>query len=173
MKVMTTFLFAATLALSISCDQSVSNNDPELPPITMEGNNTFGCMLNGKVWLPIRDMSGGGILAELQTAIDTLGIIISADNARDDNGFTLSVFDSPTIKIGEPYDLTNPDFFVRFFWYNEATTCYFDEIESGIAIFSRFDMTAGIVAGTFQFRAHSLNCNDRVVVTEGRFDLTF
>ena len=24
----------------------------ELPPITQEGKNTFGCLVNGKVWLP-------------------------------------------------------------------------------------------------------------------------
>jgi len=173
MKLMTTFLFATTLALSISCDQAVVDNGPELPPITMEGNNTFGCLLNGKVWLPITNLDGGGLLAELQTAIDTLGITISADNARDDNGFTLAVYDSPIIKIGEPYDLTNPDFFVQFFWYDEATTCYFDEITSGVVTFTRFDTTTGIVAGTFEFGARSLNCNDRVVVTDGRFDLPF
>jgi len=109
----------------------------------------------------------------LQTAIDTLGVNIYADNARDDNGFTLAFYDSPTIKIGEPYDLTNPNFFVQYSWHDEAIVCFYEEIESGSIIFTRFDLTKGIVAGTFEFSAHSLDCSERVVVTEGRFDVTF
>ena len=51
--------------------------------------------------------------------------------------------------------------------------CFHEEIESGKIIFSRFDLTKRIAAGTFEFNAHSLDCNESVVFTQGRFDLSF
>jgi len=130
-------------------------------------------MLNGKVWIPISNFSEGGIFTELQTATDTVGVNIYADNAKDENGFTLSVYDSPAIKVGKLYNLTNPNFFVQYSRHDEEMVCFYEEIESGSIIFSRFDLTKGIVAGTFEFSAHSLDCSERVVVTDGRFDVTF
>lgn len=170
---MPVLFIAATLSSLIACDESDSKDASDLPPITMEGNNTFGCMLDGKVWIPISNFSEGGIYTELQTVTDTIGINIYADNAKDENGFTLSVYDSPAIKTGKVYDLTNPNFFVQYSWQNEEIVCLYEETESGSIIFTRFDLTNRIVAGTFEFNAHSLECSESVVVTEGRFDLTF
>ena len=62
--------------------------------------------------------NGGGLFAEMQTAKDTIGINIYAESTRHNNGFTISVYDSPLIKIGEPYDLTDPKFFAQYSWHN-------------------------------------------------------
>ncbi|MBS1947911.1 MAG: hypothetical protein JST47_09105 [Bacteroidetes bacterium] len=50
----TTFFILAISLLSLvdgcSCKKSVA--EPQLPPITQTGANTFGCKVNGKVWVP-------------------------------------------------------------------------------------------------------------------------
>jgi hypothetical protein len=53
-----------------SCTKTPDEPEPDptptpctncLPPITTEGKNTFGCKVNGKIWLP----KGGGGSPEL------------------------------------------------------------------------------------------------------------
>lgn len=48
LKIMLLTIMATTISLSCSKDQ--------LPGVTQEGNNTFGCKINGKNWVP----HGGG-----------------------------------------------------------------------------------------------------------------
>jgi len=44
----------------------VPDPEPELPPITHEGKNTFGCLVNGKVW--VAEVDGGfGMIHKIQT----------------------------------------------------------------------------------------------------------
>ncbi|MCW3074373.1 MAG: hypothetical protein JWP69_1442 [Flaviaesturariibacter sp.] len=41
---------ASLMLTSVSCKKDKDND--KLPPITQNGANTFGCLVNGKVWLP-------------------------------------------------------------------------------------------------------------------------
>lgn len=58
MKKYTTFLIVllATTLLAASCKKDKAQDDrtelEKLPPITQTGANTFGCLVNGKAWLP-------------------------------------------------------------------------------------------------------------------------
>ena len=50
-----------------SCKKEVTNPDSSnpnvLPPLTHEGKNTFGCLVNGEVWVAYAPFTVGGAIA--------------------------------------------------------------------------------------------------------------
>src|SRR5688572_4991119 len=111
-----------------SCEEDETE---KLPPITTEGKNTLGCLINGKVWLPVTSFLQGGIYAELQTVVDTVGINIYGDNAKADDGITISLFDSPTLQTDFNYDLKNPRFHIEYSSHAGEMVCSYDSVISG------------------------------------------
>ena len=52
-------LITCCILLLTSCEKDpYRHGEPDLPPITMEGKNTLGFLLNGKVWVPYQDKPG-------------------------------------------------------------------------------------------------------------------
>lgn len=46
-------IYIMVLLLSCSgCKEGILSPKEELPPATQEGLNTFGCLVNGEVWVP-------------------------------------------------------------------------------------------------------------------------
>ena len=73
-------LFTLTLVLIIlqsiiSCTKTEEID--KLPPITMEGKNTFGCLVNGKSWIPETD--GGLFNEKLSVRYENGGLNIQAN----------------------------------------------------------------------------------------------
>ena len=54
MKKLTLILLFTIPLLALKCNNDPEPNDPidQLPPITQTGENTFGCLVDGEVWLP-------------------------------------------------------------------------------------------------------------------------
>src|SRR5437773_8453594 len=52
-------LLLCSLFLSNSCRKQ--KNEEQLPPATQTGANTFGCLVDGKVWIPTGGGAGSGI----------------------------------------------------------------------------------------------------------------
>jgi hypothetical protein len=48
LKISVIFLFMS-LIVAGSCEK---DEEPQLPPITQTGAGTFGCLVNGDIWLP-------------------------------------------------------------------------------------------------------------------------
>ena len=151
------------------------DNDPELPPITTEGKGTFGCLVNGKLFLN-EGVSGfgNGLYAELQTAQDSIGINLYAGNSATQQNLIMSIFDTPSLQVGKVYDLSDPLFFLDYTKYSNSSSCIYREVISGSIKLLKFDISNPqnrIIAGTFEFSASSADCNDTVKVTHGRFDI--
>ena len=51
-KILTPFLAILLIAASCKKTKTESESPDQLPPITQTGANTFGCLINGNVWLP-------------------------------------------------------------------------------------------------------------------------
>ncbi len=52
-------LITCCILLLASCEKDpYRHGEPDLPPITMEGKNTLGFLLNGKVWVPYQKIPG-------------------------------------------------------------------------------------------------------------------
>ena len=145
--------------------------DTCLPAITTTGQNTFGCRVNGKVWLPkttpfnipalwveytLQQLSVHGYNSDRKEYIDIdLGPIL-------DTG--LYIFYSSQLSMQ----------WARF--VNESSTIDFhaDTIFKGNMHLTRFDPVNGFMSGTFDFdvydKYHKFN-GDTVHITDGRFDL--
>jgi hypothetical protein len=172
--------FILMLAAGISCKKSTPI---ELPPITESGKNTFGCKVNGQIWVPYwRCSSIWTTPPELSYIIQPIDsssslpikIWIDAGNATNGKSYFSfrqsyslgdhiygpgNIIDSLLIKFSLGSGTTYSNF------QASSTPRYFQ--------ISRLDTTNKIVSGTFAFTLYTTinNILDSVVITDGRFDL--
>lgn len=162
MKFVSFLLLLSILAFSTCRDED------ELPAITMEGKNTFGCLVNGKLWLREGRFGQSGTHADLQLASDTIGINLYASNAN--SSFIISIYDVPSLQTNKPYDLATGKYYTSYVSWLSGT-CDYDSIKSGSVTLSKFDRTNNIISGIFEFTAYSPDCKETISVTDGRFDI--
>ncbi|WP_276373927.1 hypothetical protein [Chryseolinea sp. H1M3-3] len=156
-------LFILPVALSTCRDED------ELPPITMEGKNTFGCKVNGKLWLPQGRAGQSGTHVDLTFPGDTVVVNIYA--SAGESGFVISIYDVPNLQINKPYDLATDQYYTSYLNWSNGISCDSDSIISGNVTLSRFDRPINIISGTFEFTTYSNECSGSVSITEGRFDI--
>ncbi|MFI5221870.1 MAG: hypothetical protein ACHQK8_06065 [Bacteroidia bacterium] len=176
------FFFAFLLMLFLqqckkdSPTQQTTNPQPTpcdtcLPPITTTGQKTFGCLVNGKIWLPkhLPFGSGGEFVEYVQQELAVHG---SNDNNGEDINFALQ----PITDTGY-YKFYNKKFSMQWANYLNSKTMinyYADTLSTGYLHLLRFDPISGYVAGTFEFdvydKYHQHN-GDTIHITSGRFDL--
>jgi len=166
-------ILIALLSIS-SCKKKNANPKEVLPAATMEGKNTFGAMVNGKVWLPkgrphlfqsnfqvIYDPSYEGGSFDLR-------VFHVSEGSRTYESFyiyMLPLSKTGTYRLGDPQSGTvmhvSPD-------------CYYereDKVEGTLEI-TKLDLEKGIIAGRFEFTIEKPGCAT-IRVTEGRFDKRF
>lgn len=148
-----------------------NEDQDELPPITMEGRNTFGCFVNGELFLPKGPLGQSGLHAEISNYRDTAGLIIYASNTAANKVLTMSILDSPMLQMGKPYDLRDSNFQVQYIDYDDSRNCTYESVEEGYITLSKFELTENIISGTFEIKLLSKNCNASVTLKQGRFDI--
>ena len=175
-------LIASTFLLLLSCCKD-DTPEPSLPPITTTGANTFGCRINGKVWLPSPRPSGN--LPQIEGGIKTrfanggpeknwYDLLIFADR-NDLTGFSiyLSRINKNGIfslnKTTFPWPQTPQPNHSYMYYYFHSNAYMTDSIFSGEVELTRCDTLNKIFSGTFHFRA--VYGVDTISVTEGRFDI--
>ncbi|RZK27170.1 MAG: hypothetical protein EOO63_13900 [Hymenobacter sp.] len=170
-------LLVAGLALLASGCKDILQ--PSLPAATQEGKDTFGCLLDGKTWLPTRKHTLDDIL-EGHVAGNKLFGLKAEDNYTPAN-FYLSIADSTGIKPGTyplragfegSYDVVQGG---STAWYLSGAA---NQGRLTITKFEPFARTGpsgaivkgAIVSGTFEFTASSSG-SQTITVREGRFDV--
>ena len=171
------FLFAAfALLLFIAACKKNNTTTPTplpqpticdtcLPPITTNGAGTFGCRVNGKVWLPI----GGSF--DPPMFIETLGNRVGFGGNNSPADISICMWLDPI------YDTCYYKFPTTVL--NKAEGMYLllkkyydtDTLQNGYIHFTRVDFKQGIFSGTFAFDTYSYDKNDTIHITDGRFDL--
>ncbi len=170
-------LFTCVLLLFIflySCENKDPYDDPStlvLPPITMEGKGTFGCKVNGEIWVPYVE-NVGLFNRPLEISNDVGTIRISARLQRDKKKRDESIgfqFKGDTIGV---YQEKNGGIFSNL---NLISTCSGFNINSeyGKINILFFDTNRRILSGTFEFLNLLNDCSENVNITEGRFDLKY
>lgn len=179
------------LLLTAACTKE-TDPQPQLPAATQTGQNTAGCRVDGRVWLPAGDflVSGAPVRAVYQRvggayqltillerlpdeAGDPFGqtaIRLSAPNAPSPGTFALNQLVDPRLGAGNPphaafiYAKPSPD--------QQLLT---GPQAEGRLVITRLDTVARVVAGTFEFtgREQAGGGGASVQVTEGRFDVRF
>jgi hypothetical protein len=175
---MKTLAFFSTLLLLLACKREAPQPIDQLPPATQEGANTFGCLVDGEVWLPESD----SWLDVPWTASYSNGLsylIFSATDEINDSGFRFSFPSdfgtSGLIRAEGTYELI----YVRnqrYIYFRKGNTFYRpDSTYNGALTITKLDTLEGrFVSGTFYFDAVNENdSTDIVQITDGRFDLKF
>jgi len=161
-------------SMSVECEDPMAEEPPyELPPITQEGANAFGCLINGEVWIPGSSDSKIKTIDARYPLADIFDIYVT--NTFDNTDyFNLRLKDTSNIWEGHTYRLyTKEDATFAF----ELDDCLFvngyqgGQIVAGELFVSKYNIRPEFISGTFWFTAVS-DC-DTVFVTEGRFDLPF
>lgn len=177
------FLFLFTISATTCKKQNTLEMElAKLPPATQTGQNTFGCLVNGKAWIaqnadcfPYCDPSFkmnigyefGGYLA------------IDAFWKNSKNNFDQRIdimVDSLNYQYKKIIDWRKEHSGVYFLDYHSNNPCRkLDRFNdptiqySGAVYVSRYDLQSGIISGTFEFTLYKPGC-DTLKVTHGRFD---
>ena len=143
----------------------------QLPPATQTGQYTFGCLVDGRAWLP----AGSPLNGPLVTAsYASRNLVVVANGASKVNGVVsggIMHIEINAISIPGRYILAKKDTsFVRY----DTGQCVFttDALHPATVEITRLDLVARIVSGRFAFTLDTPGCG-QVIVSDGRFDARF
>ncbi|TAD92859.1 MAG: hypothetical protein EAY75_01605 [Bacteroidetes bacterium] len=154
------------LLLAASCKKDkLADELSKLPPATQTGANTFGCLVNGKAWVP---EGSDGNNSNLKIYISGTDFDLRAYRLLDTKseilvgsvGFTgLGAYELDGVRnsTGVVFDGCS---------VNRGTTAY----RIGQLTIENFDNAKGIISGKFSFNIYHRNCTDTIRITHGRFD---
>jgi hypothetical protein len=174
-----TILSVFVLMTLVSCDKK---NVTELPPATQTGANTFGLKINGEMWVP---KGFAGIADSDRLKARRLGdhVEITAQNfasSPTETEFVLKIFGVTGTGTYLFNTTTNhPGGLVNYAYHVKRNLNPIDDwitsaSQTGSLTLTRYDTTARIVSGTFQFNAENvMNASQTISVTEGRFDIKY
>jgi hypothetical protein len=187
-------IWALLPILQSSCNTSDEGLTPSLPAITMTGENTFGCYIDGTLLIP---RSGSGT-----TSGPDPGLVYSAGpgptkftyneiNVQDFKSGTGGLMDIHLVDLETNGDGTFPidesncekgiyaniSFNIRCRLWDQATEQFkwFCSVENGgVFTITRYDFENRIIAGTFHCQAVNRDdANDSIEITDGRFDINW
>ena len=169
-------IFIMLLAFT-SC--SSCKKDSILPSATQSGANTFGCKVNGEIWIP--DGRGGinGV-----KAIDNVFTGVGSDpkvylwlTTYKSDGSTLHLYLKDPYNVGTYYlnkntgirpNIIFPD---DYGFFSKGRYYITDSLHLGKITIIKSDIYNGLIAGTFEYTASNPITKETVTVTEGRFDI--
>jgi hypothetical protein len=160
---------------SCSEDPPAPTAGPSLPPITQTGENTFGCYVNGELWLPkgnfqTFDINASHYGQHIQLQANRVGDPLTSFNII----FPIAYADSLIVAYNHQDSIGTTYFHYRK-WFQNGPDFDYDAItiNSGELQLSRCDTVNGIISGTFYFTAIDSIAHDTVRIEDGRFDLRF
>lgn len=174
MKTVLMILFAATLFTGCKKDKG----EDQLPPATQIGANTFGCKINGRVFVP-KGYDPNRIKPNPHIIYDyglngQPYLYIEVNRFKDYNGQQIISFGNLN-NLGY-YSLSDNMSF-SCLWPNVIGSCgtvAFDTTiqKWGGGYITKLDIANHIISGTFDFKYKTQSC-DTVYITDGRFDIKF
>lgn len=171
------------------CEEPKPKSEDVLPPITMEGKNTFGCKVNGKIWVRHGMLNCDWYLHKEIPALNGSFKVVS-DNYEETINIShrgiwsvgqYSLDSSMSIVGGAPYYFANATASIynnlneRIFY--RVTPSVLNEFKipgKGTLNILRLDSITRIISGTFEFTAkNERDSTELLIVTDGRFDVKF
>jgi hypothetical protein len=167
------YLFFLLILLSLtSVKCSKQSQEDQLPPITTTGANTFGCKVDGKVWLPYGAWNINALTVNENIKNYSInGVQIYASNRKNQALSDVDITLKGINVIGN-YKIYN--YLNTGLLYSDGSISYEPFDTFGIVNISRFDTTAKIISGTFSFIGYTDHTHTKQVsITDGRFDLHY
>lgn len=180
-------LVAAISMLSImACEKDPLPPDPStiiMPPLTHQGANTFGCYIDGELFVAnkgwsvwsIPPLSGSFDEVEKQLSLQACRYINEETGESDDLRFRSSISDAEGIYdylYNEEYGSTG---YVN--WHGERCDYrYLPEMpDHGKLTITYLNEEQNIIAGTFYINLYNPDCEGDTImkITDGRFDFRY
>jgi hypothetical protein len=181
MRQLKQLLFAATVTSLFTFSQCKKNSteEPQLPPETTTGAMTFGCKVNGQIFLPKYGNGRQGLYVQYVN----LGNVpdggwhlnIPAYNYSTNKGVSIET-DSLLLIEGMTYQFKTT--------IGSPNAFYRENIPNGVNVYQKLDVDIGnlsvkkhdpiqrILAGNFSFIGTDGN-GIKINITEGRFDIRY
>ncbi|HEY6437391.1 MAG TPA: hypothetical protein VIY47_12435 [Ignavibacteriaceae bacterium] len=173
-------LCAATFSLLLFINSRCKKSDaePQLPPETTTGAGTFGCKVNGKIFIPKSGGGQPGLYADYVYYNTGPGAgwylnIVAIYNQSSNSTTVNIVTDSLFLEEGHIYDLKEKKGFAAGRYSYGLNAYEMRMIDSGKMTIVKHDQTKRILSGNFWFNAKSLFDTSIVKITEGRFDIIY
>lgn len=181
MKILKLLLTATLVIILFSFSQcKKKQQEPELPPETTTGAMTFGCKINGKVFVPRDGRGKPGLYVQYVNLGTRPGggwhLNIPAYNYSTNKGVSIET-DSLFLVEGMTYQfkttIGTANAFYRENTSNGGVKVYPKlDNETGSLTITKHDQVQRILAGTFSFVGSDGN-NTKINITEGRFDIRY
>lgn len=167
-------LLLSLVMLGATCKKK-DDDKPQLPPISQTGEGTFGCLVNGEVWLPKgRILAYSEYTIQHESYMDILYIDIYV-NHDGKSGFRFSI-PKESIQLGKN-TIKREIGRGSGFSYSDGQRYYFTDESVGTLMITSLDTITNnnnvtpyrITAGTFWFNLFSED-GEKIEIQEGRFD---
>ncbi len=168
-------LFLTILILTTccsSCELLFPKTEPKtelekLPPITQEGKNTFGCLVNGKAFVVSNTYNQVAILEQGQ-------LQLGATIGKNDNDESISMNLIGPLNENEIIYFDGNNYYAGYTLIIGNSICQYEFKNTfyGSIVFSKIDRINYIISGTFEFSTVTQGC-DTIRITEGRFDMQY
>lgn len=183
---MKNLLFILIAFLIVGCRDSSDDNSPKLPPETQTGANTFGCLVNGRLFYPrdgTFDIMGANkaVVYSGNNKFDEI-LVANFKDGKPLNYMYFHIHDLPTKGVGE-YVWKESNFnkgidglmqnylYVRAFDYTTNTWKWYTSYEnSGKTVITKYGGQP-IVSGTFSGKLRTADGKETIEITNGRFDI--
>jgi hypothetical protein len=168
-------LLFSSLLLNSKCRKE---NEPQLPPETTIGANTFGCKIDGKIFMPKGNNGMPGISAEYPYLGTGIGggwfLGVSGNNLQSNpiTGITINT-DSLLLEEGRSYLMKEKKGYPYAIYQNGLNLYYIRSDDTGEITITKHNQSSRILSGRFSFTATSIYDQNKARVTEGRFDIRY
>jgi hypothetical protein len=178
MKQLKILVTAATITILFTFSQCKKKKEElQLPPETTTGAMTFGCKVNGKVFVPQDGNGRPGLYVQYVNLGSGLGggwfLNIPAVDWQSSpiEGVSITT-DSLLLQEGMYYQFNLGKGNAQAF-YSKVVEYHKLENDSGSLFIKKFDPMNRILSGTFSFIGTYSATGEKVNVTEGRFDIRY
>jgi hypothetical protein len=172
-------ILLTTFTLSC-CDKD--NDQPKtelekLPPATQIGAQTFGCLIDGKAFVPPKfGTNAPNAFYQFVGGAYTLGINSATGGGTELKSINIGCLDMPVLNVND-YELKEFATGNYFGEYRIAAGFNFDGSsflqKPGTLTITKFDPVNFIISGTFSFEAKELTTGEIIQITNGRFDMNY
>jgi hypothetical protein len=172
MKNLVESIFLVCLFLVSGCSKPKNPPADALPPATTTGANTFGCLVEGRVWLPNWD--AGNPPVKLYLGNDHFFSVTARRTVHNPSYVqTALIWDFENVGDTGMYYPTNAwNFHYEFEDYNALN--FIDVVDGhNLNYLHITHLDNKIISGTFKLTLYNPFRPDTVHITDGRFDLIY
>ncbi len=168
-------LFTALSCLSLHCKKEEQQKEEDkLPPLTSEGKQSFGCLMNGKAWPDSYNIdfgSSGYANGDFELYFRILDQVTG--NIKEDIsiGIRDQIFGSGHYIIPYSHNLMETN--INASYHKTGYTSYVTPGGYADITIIKLDTINHIMAGTFDFLLYSPTNIVPLQVTKGRFDFKY